>query len=96
MITGQKVQSLLWGNTRVGFEEWVILEGDQGTIEIKNGIRFTPKRWRKQKTFHIRAPEGYPRNKVDQLVGLAKGEYDANYTSGVNGVRTSWLTKLHS
>ena len=21
-----------------------------------------------------------------------KGEYDANYTSGVNGVRTSWLT----
>ena len=29
---------------------------------------------------------------MDQLVGLVKGEYDANYTSGINGIRTSWLT----
>lgn len=79
------------GNTRVGFEEWVILEGDEGTIEIKGGIRYIPKGGEAEPLTYPR-PEGYPRNKVDQLVGLAKGEYDANYTSGINGIRTSWLT----
>lgn len=79
------------GNTRVGFEEWVILEGDEGTIEIKGGIRYIPKGGEAEPLTYPR-PEGYPRNKVDQLVGLAKGEYEANYTSGINGVRTSWLT----
>lgn len=79
------------GNTRVGFEEWVILEGDEGTIEIKKGIRFIPKDGEAQPISYTR-PDGYPRSKVDQLVGLVKGEYDTNYTSGVNGVRTSWLT----
>lgn len=79
------------GNTRIGFEEWVILEGDEGTIEIKNGIRFTPKGGEAEPLSYPR-PEGYPRNKVDQLVGLVKGDYEVNYTSGVNGVRTSWLT----
>lgn len=79
------------GNTRVGFEEWVILEGDEGTIEIKKGIRFIPKDGEAQPISYAR-PDGYPRSKVDQLVGLVKGEYDTNYTSGVNGVRTSWLT----
>ena len=79
------------GNTRVGFEEWVILEGDEGTIEIKGGIRFIPKGGEPEPLSYPR-PEGYPRSKVDQLVGLVKGEYEANYTSGINGVRTSWLT----
>ena len=79
------------GNTRVGFEEWVILEGDEGTIEIKNGIRYTPKGGESEPLAYPR-PEGYPRNKVDQLVGLVKGEYQTNYTSGINGIRTSWLT----
>lgn len=79
------------GNTRVGFEEWVILEGDEGTIEIKNGIRFIPKGGEAEPLSYPR-PEGYPRSKVDQLVGLVKGEYESNYTSGINGVRTSWLT----
>lgn len=79
------------GNTRVGFEEWVILEGDEGTIEIKNGISYTPKGGDTKPLSYPR-PEGYPKSKVDQLVGLVKGEYSANYTSGVNGVRTSWLT----
>ena len=79
------------GNTRVGFEEWVILEGDEGTIEIKDGIQYIPKDGEAEPLTYPR-PEGYPRSKVDQLVGLVKGEYDANYTSGVNGVRTSWLT----
>jgi predicted dehydrogenase len=79
------------GNTRVGFEEWVILEGDEGTIEIKKGIRFIPKDGEPEPLSYPR-PEGYPRSKVDQLVGLVKGDYEANYTSGINGVRTSWLT----
>ncbi len=79
------------GNTRVGFEEWVILEGDKGTIEIKKGIRFIHKDGEAQPISYSR-PDGYPRSKVDQLVGLVKGEYDTNYTSGINGIRTSWLT----
>ena len=79
------------GNTRVGFEEWVILEGDEGTIEIKGGIRYIPKGGEAEPLSYPR-PEGYPRSKVDQLVGLVKGGYEANYTSGINGVRTSWLT----
>ena len=80
------------GNTRVGFEEWVILEGDEGTIEIKGGIRYITEGRARQSPLAYPRPEGYPRNKVDQLVGLVKGEYEANYTSGINGVRTSWLT----
>lgn len=79
------------GNTRTGFAEWVILEGDEGIIEIKDGIRLIPKGGEPQPLSYPR-PEGYPRSKVDQLVGLVKGEYDTNYTSGLNGVRTSWLT----
>ena len=79
------------GNTRVGFEEWVILEGDEGTIEIKGGIHYIPKGGEAEPLEYPR-PEGYPSSKVDQLVGLVKGDYDTNYTSGVNGIRTSWLT----
>ena len=81
----------IMGNTQTGFEEWVILEGDEGTIEIKNGIKFIPKDGEPEPISYPR-PEAYPKSKVDQLCGLVKGEYDTNYTSGVNGVRTSWLT----
>ena len=79
------------GNTRVGFEERIVLEGDAGTIEIKNGIRYTPKGG-ETAPLSYRRPEGYPQDKVDQIVGLVKGKYNINYTSGINGVRTSWLT----
>ena len=79
------------GNTRAGFEERIILEGDEGTIEIESGIQYIPKGGAPEPLTYPR-PEGYPSSKVDQLVGLVKGEYDANYTSGVNGIRTSWLT----
>ena len=79
------------GNTRVGFEEWVILEGDEGTIEIKGGIRFIPNGGEPEPLEYER-PEGYPHSKIDQLVGLVKGTYDTNYTSGINGIRTSLLT----
>lgn len=79
------------GNTKVGFEEWIILEGDQGTLELKDGINFVPKDGEPQEVT-TQKPKGYPKNKVDQLVGLIKGEYNTNYTSVINGVRTSWLT----
>jgi predicted dehydrogenase len=88
---GAKGNITILGNTRVGFEEWVILEGDAGTIEIKGNIRFIPKNGGVEPLEYER-PEGYPNSKVDQLVGLVKGDYDVNYTSGINGVRTSWLT----
>ncbi|MCZ6681146.1 MAG: Gfo/Idh/MocA family oxidoreductase [Candidatus Poribacteria bacterium] len=79
------------GNTLIGFEEWVILEGDEGTLKIKGDIQFIPEGGEAQ-PLEFQRPEGYPHNKVDQIVGLVKGEYDANYTSGINGIRTSWLT----
>ena len=60
-------------------------------MEIKDGIRFIPKDGEPQPLVFQR-PEGYPQSKVDQLVGLVKGKYDTNYTSGINGIRTSWLT----
>lgn len=79
------------GNTQIGFKEWIILEGSEGILEIKDGIRFVPKGGEPRQLTHER-PEGYPQCKVDQIVGLAKGQYDINYTSGINGIRTSWLT----
>ena len=36
--------------------------------------------------------ESDAKSKVDQVVGLVKGDYTANWTSGINGIRTSWLT----
>ena len=79
------------GNTSTGFEEWVVLEGDEGTLQIKGGIQFIPKGG-EPRPLEYPIPDGHPESKVDQIVGLIKGEYDTNYTSGVNGIRTSWLT----
>ena len=91
MENGSKGKITILGNTPIGFKEWIILEGSEGILEIKDGIRFIPKGGEPQPLAHHR-PEGYPRCKVDQIVGLAKGQYDINYTSGINGIRTSWLT----
>ena len=79
------------GNTRAGFEERIILEGDEGALEIKGDVRLTPKGGEPQPLVYPR-PEGYPANKIDQIVDLVKGECDTNYASGINGIRTSWLT----
>ena len=91
MDNGASGTITILGNTRTGFEEWVVLEGDEGTLEIKGGIRFIPKDGELQ-PLEFQRPEGYPQSKIDQLVGLVKGKYDTNYTSGINGIRTSWLT----
>lgn len=92
MENGAKGTITILGNTQVGFQEWTILEGDKGRLELKDGIHFIPKGRNQRKPVPIQKPEGYPKSKVDQIVGLAKGEYKVNYTSAINGVRTSWLT----
>jgi len=79
------------GNTKVGFEEWVVLQGTKGKLEIRDGkllhtqdgtVRELPQE----------VPEGYPKSNIDNLIGLIRGTYSVNYTSAVNGMRTSWLT----
>ncbi|MEO2006528.1 MAG: Gfo/Idh/MocA family oxidoreductase, partial [Candidatus Poribacteria bacterium] len=79
------------GNTTVGFEEWVTLVGSEGTLDIKDGMWLTLGD-AEPVAVEASRPDGYPDGKVDQLVGLVKGDYDRNYTSGINGIRTSWLT----
>lgn len=91
MEDGSSGKIKILGNTQIGFKEWIILEGSEGVLEIKDGIRFIPKGGEPQ-PLTFQRPEGYPNCKVDQIVGLAKGQYDTNYTSGINGIRTSWLT----
>lgn len=92
MENGAKGTITILGNTKVGFQEWIILKGDRGRLELKEGIHFVPNRSSKRKPVLTQKPEGYPKSKVDQLVGLVKGDYKANYCSAINGVRTSWLT----
>lgn len=91
MEDGSSGKITIVGNTQIGFKEWIILEGSAGVLEIKDGIRFIPKGGEPQ-PLTFQRPEGYPHCKVDQIVGLAKGQYNTNYTSGINGIRTSWLT----
>lgn len=79
------------GNTKVGFEEWIILEGDEATLELKGGMHLIPKGGEPEEV-ERKMPEGYPRSKTDQIVGLVRGDYSVNYTSGIGGIRTSWLT----
>ncbi|MDE0185906.1 MAG: Gfo/Idh/MocA family oxidoreductase [Candidatus Poribacteria bacterium] len=91
MEDGSSGKITIVGNTQIGFKEWIILEGSAGVLEIKDGIRFIPKGGEPQ-PLTFQRPKGYPHCKVDQIVGLAKGQYNTNYTSGINGIRTSWLT----
>ncbi len=91
MEDGSSGTITILGNTHIGFKEWLILEGSEGILEIKDGIRFIPNGGEPHPLSYQR-PEGYPLCKVDQIVGLVKGQYNINYTSGINGIRTSWLT----
>ncbi len=91
MENGAEGTITICGNTHVGFQEWVILEGEEATLEIRGGLTLISPDGKRESVPTSR-PEEYPRSKVDQLVGLVKGDYDTNYTSGVNGIRTSWLT----
>ncbi len=93
MDNGAKGTIDILGNTRIGFDEWVVITGTEGTLSIKGGkLLFRAKRKRKDEEIPLSRPEGYPRSNIDNLVGLIKGEYDTNYASGINGIRTSLLT----
>ena len=79
------------GNTKLGFEEWIRLKGETGILEIKNGVRFIPNSGPTRELSPTR-PDNYPKNKIDQIIGLITGSYTTNYVSSINGVRTSWMT----
>ena len=79
------------GNTKLGFEEWIRLKGEAGILEVKNGVRFIPNSGSPQE-LSLTRPDNYPKNKLDQIIGLITGDYTTNYASGINGVRASWLT----
>ena len=93
MESGAKGKIDILGNTKIGFDEWVILTGTEGTLTIKGGkLLLRGKGKRKEEELPFSRPEGYPRSNIDNLVGLIKGKYDKNYVSGINGIRTSLLT----
>ncbi|MFC1715015.1 Gfo/Idh/MocA family protein [Candidatus Poribacteria bacterium] len=93
MANGAKGKIDILGNTKIGFDEWVIMTGTEGTLSIKEGkLLFRAKGKRKEEELPLSRPEGYPRSNIDNLVGLIKGEYDTNFVSGLNGIRTSLLT----
>ena len=61
--------------------------------EIHHGVRFIPKNG----SSHELSPnlsDNYPKNKIDQIIGLIKNNYQRNYASAVSGIRTSWLTNV--
>lgn len=93
MYNGAKGKIDILGNTKIGFDEWVILTGTEGTLSFKGGkLLFRAKGKRKEEEIPVSRPEGYPRSNIDNLVGLIKGKYKTNYVSGINGIRTSLLT----
>lgn len=93
MDNGTKGTIDILGNTRIGFEEWVILTGTEGTLSFKGGkLLFRAKGKSEDQEVPMSRPEGYPRSNIDNIVGLVKGAYKANYASGINGIRTSLLT----
>lgn len=93
MENGAEGKIDILGNTKIGFDEWVILNGTEGTLSIKGGkLLFKGKGKQEEEELPLSRPEGYPKSNIDNLVGLVKGEYKANYASGINGIRTSLLT----
>ncbi|MGC8835289.1 MAG: Gfo/Idh/MocA family protein, partial [Armatimonadota bacterium] len=91
MENGAQGKLTIIGNTKVGFEEWVVLEGTKGKLEIREGKLLHTKNGSTEE-IQPQMPEGYPSSNIDNLVGLITGKYSTNYTSVINGVRTSWLT----
>jgi len=93
MDSGAKGTIEILGNTKIGFDEWVIITGTEGTLSIKGGkLLFRGKGKRKENELPLARPEGYPKSNIDNIIGLVKGEYDTNFASGINGIRTSLLT----
>ncbi len=93
MENGAKGHIQILGNTKIGFEEHVILEGEKGKLTIKgSAATFEPKDGGEARDLPKELPDGYPKSNIDNLIGLIRGNYDKNFCSSINGVRTSWLT----
>ena len=93
MVSGAEGKIDILGNTRIGFDEWVILNGTEGTLSFKAGkLLFKGKGKTDEQELPLEKPEDYPKSNIDNLIGLIKGEYKVNYASGINGIRTSLLT----
>lgn len=93
MMSGAEGKIDILGNTRIGFDEWVILNGTEGTLSFKGGkLLFRGKGKTEDQELPLSRPEDYPKSNIDNLIGLIKGDYKVNYASGINGIRTSLLT----
>lgn len=93
MVNGAEGKIDILGNTKIGFDEWVILNGTEGTLSFKGGkLLFKGKGKTEEQELPQERPEGYPKSNIDNLIGLIKGDYKVNYASGINGIRTSLLT----
>jgi len=94
MDNGAKGEIDIHGNTKIGFDEWVILTGTAGTLSIKGGkLLYKAKGKRNEEELSLSPkPEGHPHSNIDNVIGLVKGDYKVNYASGLNGIRTSLLT----
>jgi predicted dehydrogenase len=93
MENGAKGKIDILGNTKIGFDEWVIMTGTEGTLSIKGGkLLFKAKGKRNEEEIPLSRPEDYPKSNIDNIVGLVRGDYKVNYASGLNGIRTSLLT----
>jgi len=92
MENGAKGHIQILGNTKIGFEEHVILEGSKGKLTIKGSATFEPSGGGSTQELPKERPAGYPKSNIDNLIGLIRGTYDKNFCSSINGVRTSWLT----
>jgi predicted dehydrogenase len=94
MDNGAKGKIDILGNTKIGFDEWVIMIGTAGTLSIKGGkLLYKAKGKRKEEELALSPkPEGHPKSNIDNVIGLVKGDYKVNYASGLNGIRTSLLT----
>jgi predicted dehydrogenase len=92
MQNGASGKISIYGNTEIGFREWVILKGEEGVLDIRNGVlKFRPSSGEEQE-IDLERPDGYPQSNIDNLIGLIRDQYETNYTSSINGIRTSWLT----
>lgn len=93
MENGAKGHIQILGNTPIGFDEHVVLESAKGKLTIKgNSVTFEPAGGGAAQEIEPKLPDNYPKSNIDNMIGLIRGQYDKNWCSSINGVRTSWLT----
>ena len=93
MNNGAKGMIRIIGNTKHSFEESIRIKNETGVSEIHHGVRSIPKNGSSYELPPNR-PDNYPKNKIDEIIGSIKNNYQSNYASAVSGIRTSWLTNV--